>query len=394
MEGTMLPFVDRVISISNTMTKRFCLAVGFPATKVTTIYVGVDERFTKVDETEAWEKTRQLYRMPPNFLLFVGHVFPNKNLENLLRSFKLIAGDIPHLLIVGGRRRKYRSADFLISELGLEHVSDLSASSRKPTWSSCTTLRAVSYSLRVLPVVWSCPTRDDGLRLPRGCFQRRRFAGDRGDAAVDCDPHDPANIGDANSQSRDGDALRQQYVARALQRAKMFTWDYCAQQTLALLETVGASRWTSGIPGVPASAQAQARCRAFAEAGGTISAPHGSSPPARSSPPRTRGQAPQAAQPARSAVPIRRPSSTTGAPAGMAEPPDAKAQINSTGGATHLESAVHCCRSATLSQCERSRPVSADGYVVGSARNAAPRHWTHFQPDLLSATQQAPRSAP
>ena len=95
MQQTMLPF-DRVISVSSTMTKDFCRAVGFPETKVTTIYLDVDESFTKLDKTDAWERTRQLYRMPPNFLLFVGHVFPSKNLENPLRGFKLIAGDIPH----------------------------------------------------------------------------------------------------------------------------------------------------------------------------------------------------------------------------------------------------------------------------------------------------------
>jgi glycosyltransferase involved in cell wall biosynthesis len=121
MEWTMLPFVDRVISISNTMTADFCRTVGFPEAKVTTIHLGVDERFAKLDEADAWEKTRQLYRIPPNFMLFVGYVWPNKNLENLLRGFKLIAGDIPHdLLLVGGRRWKYRSAERLISELGLE----------------------------------------------------------------------------------------------------------------------------------------------------------------------------------------------------------------------------------------------------------------------------------
>ena len=34
MERTMLPFVDRVISVSNTMTDDFCRAVGFPEAKV------------------------------------------------------------------------------------------------------------------------------------------------------------------------------------------------------------------------------------------------------------------------------------------------------------------------------------------------------------------------
>jgi glycosyltransferase involved in cell wall biosynthesis len=63
-----------------------------------------------------------------------------------------------------------------------------------------------------------------------------------GDAAVYCDPYDPASIGDAIRDLVSDDALRQQYAERALQRAKLFTWDNCARQTLEVLESVGASR--------------------------------------------------------------------------------------------------------------------------------------------------------
>ena len=50
----MLPFVDCVISVSSTMTEDFCRAVGYPKAKVRTIYLGVDDSFTKLDETDAW----------------------------------------------------------------------------------------------------------------------------------------------------------------------------------------------------------------------------------------------------------------------------------------------------------------------------------------------------
>ena len=172
MERTMLPFVDRVISVSNTMTKDFCRATGFPEPKVATIYLGVDESFTKLDETDAWEKTKQLYRIPANFLLFVGHVFPNKNLENLLRGFKLIAGDIPHdLLIVGGRRWKYRSADRLISELELDRRVRSLGFVPQADLVLLYNLASCFVFPSLYEFVWSCPTRGHGVRLPRGRFQ-------------------------------------------------------------------------------------------------------------------------------------------------------------------------------------------------------------------------------
>jgi glycosyltransferase involved in cell wall biosynthesis len=242
MERTMLPFVDRVISISNTMTKDFCSAVGFPATKVATIYLGVDESFTKLDETDAWERVRQLYRIPANFLLFVGHVCPNKNLANLLRGFKLIAGDIPHdLLIVGGRRWKYSSAERLISELGLERrVRSLGFVPQADlillyNLASCFVFPSLyeSFGLAQLEAMaCGCPVvASNAGALPEI----------GGDAVVYCDPYDPVSIGDAIRRLVTDEAMRQQYAARAFQRAKLFTWDKCARQTLEVLESVGAA---------------------------------------------------------------------------------------------------------------------------------------------------------
>jgi glycosyltransferase involved in cell wall biosynthesis len=242
MERTMLPCVDRVISVSKTMTRDFCRATGFPEAKVATIYLGVDESFTKLDETEAWEKTRQLYRIPQNFLLVVGHVFPNKNLENLLRGFKLIVSDIPHdLVIVGGRRWKYHSADRLISELELEErVRSLGFVPQADlvllyNLASCFVFPSLyeSFGLAQLEAMaCGCPV----VASRTGALPEIG-----GDAVVYCDPYDPASIADAIRSLVTDDAMRQQYAARALQRAKLFTWDKCARQTLEVLESVGAA---------------------------------------------------------------------------------------------------------------------------------------------------------
>jgi glycosyltransferase involved in cell wall biosynthesis len=242
MERTMLPFVDRVISVSNTMTDDFCRAVGFPRAKVATIYLGVDESFKKLDETDAWEKTRDRYRIPAKFLLFVGHAFPNKNLENLLRGFKLIVSDIPHdLVIVGGRRWKYRSVDRLICELDLDRrVRSLGFAPQADL--------AVLYNLAscfVFPSLYESFGLAQLEAMACGCPVVASRTGALpeigGDAAVYCDPYDPVSIGDAIRRLVTDDAMRQQYAARALQRAKLFTWDKCARQTLEVLESVGAA---------------------------------------------------------------------------------------------------------------------------------------------------------
>lgn len=242
MEQTTLPFVDRVISVSNTMTDDFCRALGFPRAKVATIHLGVDESFRRLDETDAWEQIRERYRLSANFLLFVGHLFPNKNLENLLRGFRLIVKDIPHdLVIVGGRRWKYRSVDRLISELDLDHrVRSLGFIPKGDL--------AVLYNLAgcfVFPSLYESFGLAQLEAMACGCPVVASRTGALpeigGDAAVYCDPYDPASIGDAIRSLVMDDALRQRYAARALQRAKLFSWDKCARQTLEVLESVGES---------------------------------------------------------------------------------------------------------------------------------------------------------
>jgi hypothetical protein len=67
MEWTMLPFVDGVISVSNTMTKDFCRATGFPEAKVATIYLGVDESFTSSMRPTPGEKPESYTASPRTF---------------------------------------------------------------------------------------------------------------------------------------------------------------------------------------------------------------------------------------------------------------------------------------------------------------------------------------
>ncbi len=121
MERLMLPGADRVLAVSQTMARDFCAATGYPEAKVVTTCLGVDDTFAQVTDALALDEVRQRYQLDDRFILFVGHLFPNKNLGNLLRGFGSIASRLPHrLLIVGGRRWKYEDALALIGGLGLE----------------------------------------------------------------------------------------------------------------------------------------------------------------------------------------------------------------------------------------------------------------------------------
>ncbi len=65
-----------------------------------------------------------------------------------------------------------------------------------------------------------------------------------GDAAVYCDPHDPEGIGQAILDLVSDRELHQSQVEKGLERARLFTWERCARETLAVIEEVARLRGT------------------------------------------------------------------------------------------------------------------------------------------------------
>ena len=72
-----------------------------------------------------------------------------------------------------------------------------------------------------------CPALvSNAASLPEAC----------GDAALYCDPHDPQDIADKLVLLMEDEALRTSLRQKGLERAQRFTWEACAQKTLAVLE--------------------------------------------------------------------------------------------------------------------------------------------------------------
>jgi glycosyltransferase involved in cell wall biosynthesis len=237
MEKLMLPAADRVISLSETMTRDFCRATGFPASRVATAYLGVDSRFRRIEDQKALADIRRRYSLDKEFVLFVGHLFPNKNLTNLLRGFRRVADGLPHdLLIVGGKRWKVENIEALVAELGLEgRVKSLGFVSTEHlillyNLAACFVFPSLyeSFGLAQLEAMaCGCPV----VASKTGALPEIA-----GDAAVFCDPYDPASIGEAIRCLASNETMRRDYAGRALARAKLFNWERCAQQTLAVLQ--------------------------------------------------------------------------------------------------------------------------------------------------------------
>lgn len=59
-----------------------------------------------------------------------------------------------------------------------------------------------------------------------------------GDAGIMVDPHDVEGLADATHKILNNDGLKQDMIKRGLKRAKMFSWERCARETLDVYEDV------------------------------------------------------------------------------------------------------------------------------------------------------------
>ena len=103
-EMVLIGAADRIVSISNVMTEDLQRHMKIPPDKIRTVYHGLSDKFRVIDDREAFARISTEYRLPEKFILFVGHVYPQKNFGNLLRAFAALSADLPHHLVVAASR--------------------------------------------------------------------------------------------------------------------------------------------------------------------------------------------------------------------------------------------------------------------------------------------------
>lgn len=247
-EALLIGSADRVISISQVMTHDLQLHMNVPAAKIRTVHHGLDEKFRVIRDKRALARMRAEYKLPERFILFVGHIYPQKNFGNLLRAFRQLAGDLPHKLVVAGQPRWQFSEDYaLIKELGLEdrvqflyfvendhlpYIYNLASCFAFPSFYE-------AFGLALVEAM-AC-----------GCPVAAADAGAIGEiadgAAVLFDPHSVDQIATSLRRLLTDPQDRQLHVARGLERARDFSWERCAAETLAVLEEVVTGHLT--LPG-------------------------------------------------------------------------------------------------------------------------------------------------
>jgi glycosyltransferase involved in cell wall biosynthesis len=241
LEKVILPAADRVISISQVMTRDFGATVKYPIQKVRTIYHGVNERFRIVNDADKLREAREEYCLPDDFILFVGHLYPQKNFSVLARAFARIAHEMPHHLVIAGRPRwKYQQDLELIEKLGLGdrihflHIvpnQDLPAIYNQAACLVYPSLYESFGLVQLEAMACGCPV----LGANSGAIPEITDG-----AALLFDPHDDEELARHLVSIVNDKDLRRSYIQKGMARAREFTWEKSARETLQLLQEVAA----------------------------------------------------------------------------------------------------------------------------------------------------------
>jgi glycosyltransferase involved in cell wall biosynthesis len=240
----MLPMAVRrasaVITISKSAQHDLQQVLKIPPEKIHIVYGAAPKNFEPVRNPEKLAQIRQKYKLPDQFLLYVGTLEPRKNLTRLVRAFShLKEQGQPHKLVLAGPWGwSMNGFQQQIEELGLgESVQMLGYIPDEDL-----------PGLYSLATVFVFPSLYEGFGLPpleaMACgtpvlsSKNSSLAEICGDAAYLVDPLDEESLLEGLQRVLGDKTLREKLGEFGRKRAAEFSWERAARETSAVYDLV------------------------------------------------------------------------------------------------------------------------------------------------------------
>ena len=232
---------DHIITISEHSKQDLVTHLGIAAENISVTSLGVDPVYFERVPVATRDEILKKYGLEPGFFLFVGTLQPRKNLPKVLEAFKALPMEVRkrHPLIIVGRDG-WANQDLIPQLQQLEQQGEGRWLSYLPQsevfallQSAAALVFASLYEGFGLPVIEAfaaqCPViASDTTSLPEVT----------GNAAWSVDPLDAESISAAMLDVLQNSELKAQRIESGLARARHYSWEECARQTLKVYRKV------------------------------------------------------------------------------------------------------------------------------------------------------------
>ncbi len=229
----MLPrLAKRLVVPSDFVKKEILSTTGIPAENIDVIPLGYDTTKFKPPDDEQKRAFLINYGIREPYILFIGSLFPYKNIRILMNAFREIENRIPHSLVVIGKREVSRDP---LQATPRVHFLDYVADSDIPGFYSCADIYVnpslvEGFGITILEAM-ACGTpviSSNGGALPEVV----------GNAGILFNPSDSGELGETILSVIGNTRLRNELREKGFQQVKKFSWDRTAERILHACENV------------------------------------------------------------------------------------------------------------------------------------------------------------
>jgi glycosyltransferase involved in cell wall biosynthesis len=230
---------DKIISVSQHTKNDLIKYFKIPEDKIKVIYEAANENYKPLKENEM-NKIKQKYNLNYPFILYVGGLAPNKNVERLIKAlYKLKKQGIKHKLIITGvKRYKYKSIFETIDKLNLQ--KDVIFTGYVPDEDLPALYNAAD--LFVYPSLYEGfglpPLEAMQCGTPVITSNTSSLPEVVGDAGIMVNPYNVNELANKMYEVLTNDGLKEELSKKGLERAKLFSWKKCAEEHLKVYEEV------------------------------------------------------------------------------------------------------------------------------------------------------------
>ncbi|MBI4653257.1 glycosyltransferase family 4 protein [Candidatus Kuenenbacteria bacterium] len=231
----------KIIAVSQSIKQDLIKIFKTPANKIEVIYNGINkELFSELPKLEI-EKIKNQYKIKENYILFLGTLEPRKNIKTLIEAFELFQKNsaIKYQLVIAGKegweakkiyqkalRSPYKNEIIFTGYISPENLNGLFSEAKTfvfPSFHEGFGTPVIEAMAKKIPVITS-----NIESLPE------ITAG----STILINPHKKQEINEALELILNNVNLRTKLIEKGFKRAKEFSWEKCAKETLKVYKNI------------------------------------------------------------------------------------------------------------------------------------------------------------